>query len=101
MTLSTEIQLYQNERKRVQFWADDGPYSTMTINIPDSDLEQDEFVMNRTHHQYCKQLNTYMVEKKYIEQTHKTVRSGYAEYTIWKFLEPPESFDLSNFILPY
>lgn len=99
MTLSTEINMYQNKRKKVQFWAHDGPYSTMTINIHDLDLEPNEFVMNRTHEQYCKELNTYMVEKQYIEQTNKTVRSGYAEYSIWRFLQEPESFDFKNFKL--
>ena len=100
MTLSTEVKLYRtNKRKKVLFWAHDGPYSTMTINIDGLDLEPNEFVMNRTHEQYCKELNTYMMQKQYIEQTNKRVRSGYAEYSIWKFLEQPENFDLSNFLM--
>lgn len=99
-TLSLQSNMYRNNnRMHIRIWGPDGPYSTLTINIPEYPLEDDEFIMNKDHEKYCGSLNTYLIENKVIRKTEKLAHSGYQTYSVWKILQEIDEVDLSNFKL--
>ena len=99
-TLSVQSNMYRNNnRTHIRFWGPDGPYSTLTINIPDYPLEENEFIMNKDHEKYCNALNDYLVDQQVIKKTSKVAKSGYQTYTVWEFIQDIEEVDLSRFKL--
>jgi len=98
-TLSIKVNSYSNTRRHVQFWSKAEPYSTLTINIPEANIEQDEFIMNASHELYCAKVNAYLVQNNIIRKTDRKVKSGYQTYSVWKFMQDINEVASSNITL--
>ena len=89
-----------NRRTRIDIVEDGLPYSTMTVNIPECYLNDNEFIMNSNHEKYCGKINEFLIKIKAIKTSGKKVANGYQIYSIYELTKPIESIDLSNFINP-
>ena len=79
----TEQEYAHGRRVRINVIEGGIPYSTMTINIPQAQLDDNEFIMNATHSKYCQGINKILTEKGYISNTGKVCTAGFQTYQIW------------------
>lgn len=65
------------------------PYATITVNLPDADLEADEVVIkNWTENSWVGQLLELMPDV--FQDTGKRIKTGFVEAPVWKFTPKPE-----------
>ena len=97
---SFEVNKYrEGGRISVLIVGDDGPYSRLTINIPDVKLEKNEFIFNNSYTTYCKDLHSKLQSQGILEATGKWCQSGYQTYAIGKLLISPEKLSEEILVL--
>ena len=72
---TVEVSRYANDRLALKLWCEDGPYGTITVNLPDQHLNEGEFFVKDWSENEL--LAEALLELGWIERTGREVVSGF------------------------
>lgn len=71
---------YANGRTAVQLWCDDGPYATLSVNLPNERCNEGEFYVDTNN---CPWAEEFLEENRIAEWTGAIGFSGYCTYPLY------------------
>lgn len=72
----------RNKATAIQLWCEDGPYATLTVNIPKVKLGADEFIVDTNN---CPWAHEFLMREWIALPTKRWEESGFCVYPVYKF----------------
>lgn len=82
--LEIQEEIYENNgRICLQLWDKEGPYATLTTNIPEAELAPGEFLIKSWSENHA--IAESALRSGLFEDTGRRVRTGFVEAPVWRF----------------
>lgn len=77
---------YQNGRVAVQLWEEDGPFATLSVNLPDEQIDdkENEFFVDVNNNPFAEQ---FLTENNIAVPLYRYARSGYCSYPLYRLVD--------------
>lgn len=88
--IKVELQLTQyanNKRLALQLWSEDGPYATLSVNLPKAKCGEGEFFVDTNN---CPWAESWLDDNGIAEETGEFEMSGFCVYPKWRLIEVEE-----------